>query len=142
MPSSAPRPCREPNCRALVRDGSAYCDKHKRVARGSFADRERGTRQQRGYGAGWEAKRQRVFARDKWLCQECLRAGVIKPVGDTPYSAWCDHIVAKAEGGTDDDTNLQTLCRSCHAAKTDAEKQRGRSRAAQGLLTKQATPGR
>lgn len=127
MPTSAPRPCREPGCRALVRDGSAYCDQHKRVARGSFADRERGTRQQRGYGAGWEAKRLRVFERDKWLCQACKRRGVITPVGDKPYSAWCDHIVPKAEGGSDDDENLETLCRACERVKTGRDKNRRRS---------------
>jgi len=34
-----------------------------------------------------------------------------------------DHIVAVDAGGTDDPSNLQPLCRSCHAAKTRAEHQ-------------------
>lgn len=29
-----------------------------------------------------------------------------------------DHIVPLAQGGTNDTSNLQTLCRSCHSKKT------------------------
>ena len=57
-----------------------------------------------------------------------MRNGVLTMVGDKPYSAWCDHIIPKAEGGTDEDDNLQTLCRACHKQKTDAEKARGAAR--------------
>lgn len=34
-----------------------------------------------------------------------------------------DHITPKADGGSDDDCNLQSLCAPCHEAKTKAEKQ-------------------
>lgn len=122
MPSAAPRPCRHPGCGALCHDG--YCPAHKRVAPGSFADRSRGTRQERGYDGEWDKKRKRIFERDHYLCQEHKRNGILKLVGDKPFSAWCDHIVPKSEGGSDDDANLQTLCRSCHQDKTDAEKNR------------------
>lgn len=132
MPTAAPRPCRHPGCGVLVRDGGQYCPAHKRPAAGSFADRSRGSRHERGYGGDWEKRRQRILRRDNGLCQGCLRNGVLTAVGDKPYSAWCDHIRPKAEGGTDDDDNLQTLCRSCHQAKTDAEKARGAARAAAG----------
>ena len=125
MPSAAPRPCAQPGCRALVTDGSR-CEVHKRVAPGSFADKSRGSRQERGYGKNWEQIRQRIFRRDNGLCQDCLRRGQLTAVGDKPYSAWCDHIIPKAEGGTDDDDNLQTLCRACHTAKTNLEKNRTR----------------
>lgn len=130
MPTAAPKPCRHPGCGALVRDGGSRCATHKRPMPGSFADRSRGTRHERGYGGTWEKTRERILRRDNGLCQECLRNGVLTSVGDKPYSAWCDHIIPKAEGGTDDDTNLQTLCRSCHQKKTDAEKARGVARAA------------
>jgi len=33
-----------------------------------------------------------------------------------------DHIVAKGDGGTDDPTNLQALCRRCHEEKTAKER--------------------
>jgi 5-methylcytosine-specific restriction endonuclease McrA len=37
-----------------------------------------------------------------------------------------DHITPKAEGGTDDHDNLQSICTECHDAKTQAEAQRAR----------------
>jgi 5-methylcytosine-specific restriction protein A len=58
------------------------------------------------------------------LCQQCKREGRLTPVGGTPYSAYVDHIIPKAEGGTDAESNLETLCRSCHTKKTDQEKNR------------------
>lgn len=126
MPSAAPSPCRHPGCTALVRDGAGYCEAHKRAAPGSFSDTERGTRHERGYGTDWDKRRLRILKRDNGLCQECLRNGVLTAVGGRPYTAYCDHIVPKTEGGTDDDSNLQTLCRACHTVKTDREKNRWR----------------
>jgi len=29
-----------------------------------------------------------------------------------------DHILSKEQGGTDDESNLQTLCLRCHSVKT------------------------
>ncbi|MGY6240757.1 HNH endonuclease (plasmid) [Burkholderia ambifaria] len=36
--------------------------------------------------------------------------------------------MSKAEGGTDEHTNLQSICKPCHDAKTAAEGARGRGR--------------
>ena len=33
-----------------------------------------------------------------------------------------DHVVPKAQGGTDDLENLQSICQECHDIKTQAEK--------------------
>lgn len=135
MPSAAPRPCGHPGCSQLVRDGSGRCEKHPRkAAPGSFADRERGSRHARGYGAGWDKKRKDILERDCYLCQECKRNGKLTAIGDRPYSAFVDHIKPKAEARAagwsdeqiDDDSNLQSLCKPCHTAKTDQEKNRAR----------------
>lgn len=99
----------------LVRDGSTRCDAHK-VRLGSFADRTRGSRHQRGYGTQWDKTRERVMRRDV-VCQPCKRHGVIHAAHHV------DHIVPKALGGTDADSNLQGICRAAHAAKTAAEAQ-------------------
>lgn len=64
----------------------------------------------------WARKRLRVFERDKYVCQECQRVTLCPE---------CDHIVALANGGTDDDANLQTLCKPCHKAKSQREATRG-----------------
>lgn len=131
MPVMPAKPCKRSGCGAVTRDPSGYCDAHKGDAKsGKFADQWRGSRQSRGYGAGWEGKRQAVFARDKGLCQECLRMGIITaPVGRRRI---CDHVMPKAEGGSDDMSNLQTLCKTCSDRKTADEAARGRRRVGGG----------
>jgi 5-methylcytosine-specific restriction protein A len=105
----------------LVRDGTGYCGDHQEDRKiGKFADKRRGSRQSRGYGAEWEQTRKRILCRDKGLCQPCLKAGRPRPAKQV------DHIVPKFEGGTDADDNLQSICKDCHDAKTAAEARRGR----------------
>lgn len=82
---------------------------------GSFADPERGSTTARGYGWDWQQRRLRILQRDKYQCQLC------KPKGWLTAARHVDHIVAKADGGSDDDSNLQSLCKPCHDAKTEAE---------------------
>ncbi len=74
------------------------------------------SRHQRGYGSKWDVIRARVLKRDKGLCQLCLRAGVVREAKTV------DHIIPKAHGGTDADSNLQSLCWPCHKAKTARER--------------------
>lgn len=76
-----------------------------------------GSRHARGYGTAWDKLRKVVLRRDMWLCQECSRHGRTTPAKDV------DHIKRKADGGTDQLDNLQSLCRPCHIAKTRAENQ-------------------
>jgi 5-methylcytosine-specific restriction protein A len=73
------------------------------------------SRHVRGYGAGWDRTRARILDRDKHLCQVCLKAGRYTPATEV------DHIKPKAQGGTDDDDNLQAIDKVCHAAKTEDE---------------------
>ncbi|MBC7618294.1 MAG: HNH endonuclease [Candidatus Saccharibacteria bacterium] len=113
MPSAAPKPCCHPGCGVLVRDGTAWCPAHPRSQ--GFADRSRGTRQERGYGAEWERLRKIVLRRDKGLCQVCLAE---KRIGRA-YAV--DHIKPKSQGGTDDLDNLQGICKAHHATKTARE---------------------
>jgi 5-methylcytosine-specific restriction protein A len=77
---------------------------------------DRGTTTERGYGAAWQRLRVRILERDKYLCQSCLRAGRVTPATDV------DHIKPKADGGTDDDGNLESKCKPCHDAKTIGER--------------------
>ena len=76
-----------------------------------------GSRHERGYGAAWVKLRLTILNRDAYLCQHCLADG--RPTTATDV----DHIKPKAKGGTDDDDNLQSLCRPCHDAKTAADNQ-------------------
>ena len=70
---------------------------------------------ERGYGNRWRKLRKWVLDRDKHLCQACRSQGRITK------ATHVDHIQPKAEGGTDDMDNLQSLCEPCHQFKTIRE---------------------
>ncbi|HCR1107374.1 TPA: HNH endonuclease [Klebsiella aerogenes] len=114
MPAAIPRVCRAHGCPRKTTDRSGYCTQHIGLG---WQQYQRGqSRQARGYGGAWDIRRARILDRDKHLCQACLlegRAVVARTV---------DHIVAKAHGGTDADSNLQSLCWPCHHAKTSRER--------------------
>lgn len=114
MPVMPPRPCNNPRCRTMSTKGG-YCDDHQPVVipwKSSLGK----TAKERGYGTAWRKVRKVALKRDKHLCQECLRQGIVTSGTDV------DHIVNKARGGTDELSNLQTLCKPCHKAKTIAER--------------------
>ena len=70
------------------------------------------SRQSRGYGAQWERDRLAVLARDCYLCQCPLcKGGELRVTIATEV----DHILPKAQGGTDDHRNLRAVNRECHA---------------------------
>lgn len=85
------------------------------VKRGSFADKRRGSRHERGYGSEWVKTRKRILARDNGMCVPCLAAGRVT------VATAVDHIINKERGGTDDDVNLQSICKPCHDIKTIGE---------------------
>ena len=114
---AAPKPCTHPGCGALVKGGGGHCQKHP--ATNGFNEKLRGNRHERGYGTEWDKLRSAVMQRDNGLCQPCARQHKVT-LGNA-----VDHIVPKAEGGTDHDTNLQTICNECHTAKTKVEAARG-----------------
>ena len=65
----------------------------------------------------WLSVRRAVLERDGWRCTECARPGKLE----------VDHIVPMQREPNQDvyDVNgLQTLCRSCHIAKTAQENRR------------------
>lgn len=66
---------------------------------------------------GWAGvkDRNRIRERDCGLCQECLRNH------RTSVGTAVDHIVPLWKGGSDDDTNKELLCNSCHDVKTARE---------------------
>ena len=76
---------------------------------------QRGTRQERGYGAAWDRLRLVILRRDCYLCQPC------KAKDRATAATAVDHIKPKAQGGTDDPENLQSICDDCHRAKSAAE---------------------
>lgn len=83
------------------------------------------------YGWAWQKLRKQVLQRDRSLCQSCLKAGRSEVAKEV------DHIVPIHLNGTDELTNLQSLCSPCHRTKSALEGQRSRFRkeaAPQGKL--------
>lgn len=75
-------------------------------------DKVRGNRHQRGYGKEWTKLRLKILKRDNYLCQAHQSKGQLVSAKEV------DHIISKAKGGTDDPSNLQSLCVQCHREKT------------------------
>ena len=113
MPIAAPKPCSQAGCGVVVRDGTNRCDKHKREA---WAKKPNATK--RVTGRKLQAMRERLFNSNP-LCAECERQG------RTTLATQRDHIKPLAEGGADNDDNVQGLCVACHDIKSKAESKRG-----------------
>ncbi|QIE96576.1 HNH endonuclease [Pantoea stewartii] len=114
MPARIPRACRKLGCARTTTDGSGYCDAHRNEG---WQQHQRGqSRHARGYGSKWDVIRAHILQRDRHLCQNCLRNG--RPTA----AKTIDHILPKAHGGTDDDSNLEALCWPCHKSKTAKER--------------------
>jgi len=59
-----------------------------------------------GSSSQWRRIRERILRRDQRTCQRCGLEG------DT-----VDHIIPRKLGGSDEDNNLQVLCRTCNFSK-------------------------
>lgn len=116
MPYLPPHPCKHTGCKALVSKGS-YCDEHKHLHKRKWNwDANNSNRHARGYGSTWNKLRKLVFKRDFKLCQVCLKHNKYTEATEV------DHIISKAQGGTDDLDNLQSICKPCHQHKTATER--------------------
>ena len=118
MAKAAPKPCGHPGCGVIVRDGTSRCPKHPREAWG-----KKPTATKRVTGRKLQAMRAALFSANP-LCVECQRLGRVT------LATQRDHIIPLAEGGKDDDENVQGLCHDCHDVKSQAESGRGRQRSA------------
>lgn len=112
------RPCREFGCPNLVtsQHQKGFCDEHA-DKRSNWNNRlqRNGSTTARGYGHDWRKLRLQVLRRDEYLCVKCAQAGLVVEATDV------DHIIPKHDGGTNDMSNLQSLCSPCHKEKTAKE---------------------
>lgn len=58
-------------------------------------------------GASWRSIRERILCRDGYVCRYC----------GSSKSLHCDHVVPRAKGGLDIDSNLVAACASCNLSK-------------------------
>lgn len=107
--------CRHAACGKAI-EAPGYCEKHQKDATGWNRSHGDKSASERGYGWAWKKLRDRIMQRDYGLCQPHIRQGIVKPAHEV------DHKIPKAQGGTDDEPNLEAICTECHRAKTAAER--------------------
>ena len=112
MPSLPPKPCCTPRCHKMATK-RGKCEDHQPEA---WVSSKGKTAEERGYGHKWKKIRKQALVRDGYLCQECLKNDRLTVATDV------DHVINKAQGGTDALSNLQCLCRPCHKIKTIKER--------------------
>ena len=109
MPHSPARPCRQPGCPNLCKEGT-YCEIHRKD---NTPEDLRGGATQRGYNSRWQ-KARKAYLRSHPLCKKCLSEGRYTP------ATVVDHIIPH-RGNQQlfwDMTNWQPLCKACHDKKT------------------------
>ena len=113
MPYAAKKICTAAACRKFAVSGGR-CKDHQRKP----WDHKK-SRHERGYDNNWYKLRAEILTRDSNLCQACLKDGIYTPATQV------DHIIPKSEGGTNDRSNLQSICKKCHDTKSINEAKRG-----------------
>jgi len=120
MPGRPAKVCTYPGCGALTHGKARRCEAHPSTPwRRAAEPVTPPTTTARGYGWAWQKLRLAVLKRDNYLCQIALGEGLVISATEV------DHIVPKAEGGTDDMDNLQAVSHDRHRAKTKLEAARG-----------------
>jgi len=115
MPILPPKQCTTPGCPNYSKGGR--CDQHRAEYQRSKRrklDSKRESSSKRGYDGTWRKLRLLVL-RGEPLCRHCQGNGTLTPATEV------DHIVPLRDGGTNHESNLQPLCKSCHSKKTVKE---------------------
>lgn len=104
------RPCAEIGCNNLTT--KFYCEKHEKVTQNNY-NKTRDKKTSSFYNSyKWQKLRRVAFERDNWLCQRCLKKGILKRA-DVVH-----HIVEIRDDWSKrlDLDNLESLCHGCHNA--------------------------
>jgi 5-methylcytosine-specific restriction protein A len=126
MPIASLTPCRTPGCPSLITQGLRFCSvcqptKDGQLGEG-WARYNRGRSAAiRGYGHAWRRVRQHKLNVQP-ICEVCEAQGFITRAIEV------DHVIPRAEGGTDEFENLRSICHHCHAVKTAIDARRGTAR--------------
>ena len=124
MPQRLKKPCNYPGCSELVEAGKTYCEEHREDKQSRKKERDRQYNEKRDpklrkfySSARWKKVRKRYISKNP-LCEHCLERDRVKPADVV------DHIIpVKVDWSKRlDASNLQSLCNSCHAKKTQEDK--------------------
>jgi 5-methylcytosine-specific restriction protein A len=106
MPRKPKKPCAFPDCPNLT-DGR-FCEQHKQPENRRYNKYQRDPAINKRYDNQWKKIRDR-YIKVNPLCELCQQSGRIIPA----YIV--HHIKELSDGGTHDESNLQSLCQSCHS---------------------------
>ena len=107
MPRKPSRPCSSPGCPRFAVNGGQYCEEHRLKYERQYNRYERAADINRKYGRAWKRIRGRYAAAHP-LCEMCLKEGRYTPVEEV------HHILPISQGGDHRQSNLMSLCQSCH----------------------------
>ena len=107
VPRKPRRPCGAPGCPRFAVEGGQYCEEHRLLYERQYNKYERAVDVNRKYGRAWKRIRDRYVAAHP-LCERCLKEGRLTPVEEV------HHIVPISQGGDHRESNLMSLCQSCH----------------------------
>ena len=107
MPRAPRRGCAHAWCPNLAVPGGRYCEEHKGEDVKRYDRYQRRPEHGKVYGGTWKRIRDR-YATAHPLCERCLDEG------RTTLMKEVHHIVPVSRGGTHDESNLMSLCQSCH----------------------------
>ncbi|WNF36838.1 HNH endonuclease signature motif containing protein [Bacillaceae bacterium IKA-2] len=109
MPRKPKKPCSYPSCPELV-DGR-YCEEHQKLIDKQYNRYQRDPATRKRYGKQWRRIRD-SYINAHPLCEQCKKDGKLTPAQEV------HHIKPLSKGGTHDESNLMSLCTSCHSIIT------------------------
>ena len=107
MPRKPLTPCRYRGCPNLCE--GRYCEQHKAMAAREYNRYHRQAGTQKRYDSTWRKVRG-LYVKAHPFCEECQKHGRLVPVQVV------HHKLPLNAGGTNDFTNLMSLCNACHNA--------------------------
>jgi 5-methylcytosine-specific restriction protein A len=107
MPHKPLSPCSVPGCPNLAIQWGR-CAAHAQRIQQQYG-RDRGTVTEQGYGWAWQQKRAAWLRANPY----CVACGAVANT--------VDHIVPLRQGGPDDESNYQSMCKRCHDSKRQRE---------------------
>ena len=107
MPRMPRRGCAMGGCPRLAVENGQYCEEHQKAVTRQYNKYERSPDINRKYGRAWKRIRDR-YASKHPLCERCLAEGRLTPVEEV------HHEIPISQGGDHRESNLMSLCQSCH----------------------------
>lgn len=109
MPKKPKKPCRYPGCPKLT--DNRYCEEHQKISDANYEKYERSYAPSERYGANWKRISEAYRSRHPF-CEDCLKRGIYRKTEEV------HHIKPISHGGTNEESNLRSLCHDCHSRYT------------------------